>query len=157
MMRKLSWMLLVLFAFSVYAEDEKLLVVESAKELKGVTATKIIWKKDEAKMVQIPYETHDRIGNPVLFFYMDTTEVTVGQFKKFLVQTDHPFDSDLWGEVYKCSPTEKHPMIEVSWYDAIAYAKWAGKRLPTEKEWELSARGGLKDQEFIPSSKAGEA
>tara|TARA_B100000959_G_scaffold139246_1_gene146338 strand:+ start:234 stop:995 length:762 start_codon:yes stop_codon:yes gene_type:complete len=150
MMRKFSWMLLVLFAFSVYAEDEKLLVVESAKELKGVTAKKIIWKKDEAKMVQIPYvvKKYDRIGNPVLFFYMDTTEVTVGQFKKFLVQTDHPFDSDLWGEVYKCSPTEKHPMIEVSWHDAIAYAKWAGKRLPTGKEWELAARGGLKDQEY---------
>ena len=50
-MRKFSWMLLVLFAFSVYAEDEKLLVVESAKELKEVTAKKIIWKKDRAKMV----------------------------------------------------------------------------------------------------------
>ena len=99
-MRKFSWMLLVLLVFSVYAEDEKLLVVESAKELKEVTAKEIIWKKDGAKMVQIPYvvKKYDRIGNPVLFFYMDTTEVTVGQFKKFLVQTDHPFDSDLWGD-----------------------------------------------------------
>ena len=64
-MRKFSWMLLVLFAFSVYAEDEKLLVVESAKELKGVTATKIIWKKDEAKMVRIPagsFEMGDHFG-----------------------------------------------------------------------------------------------
>ena len=53
MMRKFSWMLLVLLAFSVYAEDEKLLVVGSAKGLKGVTAKKIIWKKDEAEMVLI--------------------------------------------------------------------------------------------------------
>ena len=52
-MRKFSWMLLVLLAFSVYAEDEKLLVVGSAKGLKGVTAKKIIWKKDEAEMVLI--------------------------------------------------------------------------------------------------------
>ena len=45
-MRKFSWMLLVLLAFSVYAEDEKAVVIRSAEELKGITAKKIIWKKD---------------------------------------------------------------------------------------------------------------
>ena len=72
-------------------------------------------------------------------FYLDRDEVTVADYAKFLKSedADPPF---LWKEARRGHNEEK-PVLGVDWYDAVAYCRWAGKRLPTEAEWEKAARG----------------
>jgi len=77
-------------------------------------------------------------------FYIDRYEVTVGEFRRFIEATGWKAPSiwtvEEWIKLYP-PPRDNHPMNGVSWYDADAYCRWAGKRLPTEEEWEKAARG----------------
>ena len=80
-------------------------------------------------------------------FFMDKYEVTVGQFRQFIQETGYDWDR-FWWKMSIFSPTDNHPIVYVDWHAATAYAKWAGKRLPTESEWEYAARGGLKGKRY---------
>ena len=87
-------------------------------------------------------------------YYIDRYPVTNYQYRKFLEETGHRepilLDHDLWGQPMQ-------PVVFVGWNDARAYAKWAGKSLPTEPQWEKAGRGTDRrwwawGHEFVPGN-----
>lgn len=71
-------------------------------------------------------------------YYIDKYEITNRQYNKFIKETGHRKPRFLSSKIFNKSD---QPVVGIGWSDAEAYAKWAGKRLPSEEEWEKASRG----------------
>ena len=120
-------------------------------EFKAESRPKKVTIKDQAPMVLVPAgefimgsnegNVDEKPAHQVYLdaYYIDKHEVTIGQYGEFL--DVNSFDPPpLWTTMAQPS-YENRPVVNVDWKDASNYCKWAGKRLPTEAEWEKAARG----------------
>ncbi|NJM40371.1 MAG: formylglycine-generating enzyme family protein, partial [Anaerolineae bacterium] len=81
-------------------------------------------------------------------FTLDRYEITNLQYGQFVRATGHK-PPDVWSDLNYLKGKDYLPVVDVTWHDAVAYCFWAGKRLPSQDEWELACRGNV-DRRLYP-------
>jgi len=123
------------------AQEDDMIYIPAGEFIMGTS-------REEAERLAKEYDVHPslfmsecprrKVNLPA--FYIDRYPVTNAQYKKFIDATGHRPPAGWNGNNFPEGKGD-YPVTNVNWNDAAAYAKWAGKRLPTEEEWEKAARG----------------